>query len=64
MIPKILPKYEELSERTCIKCGKPATKISQFWISPWCDFCSEQINDTCVSIEEWFKEDNNEESED
>ena len=35
----IINKYEALSERTCIVCGKPATKISKGWISPYCDNC-------------------------
>ena len=34
---EITRKYEELSERTCIHCGAPATRISRDWISPWCD---------------------------
>ena len=32
-------KYEELSARTCCKCGAPATKYSTGWILPWCDKC-------------------------
>lgn len=35
----IIDKYEELSYHTCIRCGKPATKISKGWISPYCDDC-------------------------
>lgn len=35
----IINKYEDLSRRTCIVCGKPATKISKGWISPYCDNC-------------------------
>ncbi len=54
---EILPKYENLSERTCIRCGKPATRISVGWISPWCDDCAKEIHGNTVSIEEWFKED-------
>lgn len=33
----IIMKYEEISARTCIVCGKPATKISTGWICPYCD---------------------------
>lgn len=40
-INKIIHKYENISERTCIRCGKPATKISLGWISPYCDECAE-----------------------
>ena len=25
--------------KTCIVCGKPATKMSTGWISPYCDDC-------------------------
>ena len=39
----IINKYEEISERTCIWCGRPATKISLGWISPWCDNCAEKM---------------------
>ena len=51
---EILPKYERLSEETCIHCGKPATLISAGWISPWCDDCAKEINDRMVPIKEWF----------
>lgn len=40
----IISKYEEISAKTCINCGKPATKISTGWISPYCDDC---IGDRC-----------------
>lgn len=53
---EILPKYEALSERTCIHCGKPATLISTGWISPWCDECAKDVHDRMVPIEEYFKE--------
>ena len=39
----IINKYEEISARTCIWCGRPATKISLGWISPWCDNCAEKM---------------------
>jgi len=35
----IIDKYENLSWDTCICCGKPATKITAGWISPYCDDC-------------------------
>ncbi len=35
----IIEKYEDLSYKTCINCGKPATCISTGWISPYCDDC-------------------------
>lgn len=33
----IIDKYEDISYKTCIVCGKPATKLSGGWISPYCD---------------------------
>ena len=36
---RILNKYEALSKKTCILCGKPATRITLGWISPYCDEC-------------------------
>ena len=41
----IIYKYEELSYRTCICCGRPATKISLGWISPFCDKCAGKLNE-------------------
>ena len=35
----IIEKYEKLSYKTCINCGKPATCISVGWVSPYCDNC-------------------------
>ena len=37
-----LSKYTKLSEKTCIKCGKPGTMRKKGWISPWCDECYEE----------------------
>lgn len=36
---EIIPKYTELSYKTCIDCGKPAEYISVGWISPYCNNC-------------------------
>lgn len=36
---KVVDKYEDISYHTCIICGKPATKLSKGWISPYCDNC-------------------------
>lgn len=38
-VQDIINKYESISYKTCIVCGKPATKISTGWISPYCDNC-------------------------
>lgn len=52
-VEDIIDKYTELSRKTCIKCGKPATKVSLRWISPWCDDCAKKIHDTFKPIEEF-----------
>lgn len=52
---EIIPKYTSLSARTCLKCGKPATKISLGWISPWCDECADGLNSSFESIESYFQ---------
>lgn len=54
-IQNIIDKYEEISAKTCISCGKPATRISTGWICPWCDDCSKEINGETISFEEWRK---------
>ena len=41
----IIDKYEKLSYRTCRCCGRPATKISLGWISPFCDKCAGKLNE-------------------
>lgn len=48
-------KYEALSEKTCVVCGKPATRITLGWICPYCDDCCPPVG--YESIDEWFKED-------
>lgn len=56
-VPDILDKYERLSERTCIECGKPATQITLGWISPYCDKCCPRGKH--MPIEQYFAEDSN-----
>jgi len=46
-INKVIRKYEDISEKTCITCGKPATKISLGWISPYCDNCADEPSKYC-----------------
>ncbi len=36
---EIIPKYRKLSKYTCVRCGKPATKLTLGWICPYCDDC-------------------------
>lgn len=38
-IREVVDKYEKLSARTCVMCGKPASWISHGWIAPYCDDC-------------------------
>jgi len=41
----IIRKYEKKSEHICLHCGRPATKISLGWISPFCNKCAEKLSD-------------------
>ena len=34
-------KYENISENTCVVCGKEATRMTSGWIMPVCDYCFE-----------------------
>ena len=43
-------KYEELSEKFCIHCGKPAKYMSLGWISPWCEDCAKELNEYVIDI--------------
>lgn len=47
----IIYKYERMSERICIRCGRPATKRSLGWISPWCDRCANKFSNR-ISFED------------
>ena len=40
-VNKIIAKYEYISARTCISCGRPAKGLSRGWICPYCEDCSE-----------------------
>ena len=54
----IVRKYENMSARTCIVCGKPATRVTLGWISPFCDDCCLNCeNGRSVSIDEYYEED-------
>ena len=53
-VQDIIDKYEHISARTCIRCGRPATKISTGWICPFCDKCADKLSDRID-----FKEINN-----
>ena len=55
-VQDIVCKYEDLSARTCISCGKPATKISHGWICPWCDNCASEKLEDYIPISEFYDE--------
>ena len=38
-IQGVISKYEDISGKTCIKCGRPGKMVNDGWISPWCDDC-------------------------
>lgn len=42
----IIDKYESLSFRTCINCGKPAKWVTRGWISPYCDSCKTELENS------------------
>lgn len=45
---EIISKYEQISAKTCIICGKPAEYISKGWISPYCGNCIGNRNYTKI----------------
>lgn len=49
----IIDKYDKVSAYTCINCGKPATKIATFWISPYCDDCMDD-REEFIPIEKYY----------
>lgn len=50
----IIRKYEGISYDTCIRCGKPATKMSLGWICPYCYDCAEELKLRCEDINPAF----------
>ena len=47
---KIIDKYEEMSKRICIHCGKPARWITRGWYMPVCtDHANEIFQGMCLS---------------
>lgn len=45
-VQKIIAKYEYISARTCVICGKPATGYTpiESWKSPYCDDCKPETS--------------------
>ena len=46
-----LHKYEDLSFRTCIRCGKPAIGLTKGWIMPLCKDCMKDTPYTAIEEE-------------
>ena len=38
-----MDKYEKLSEKTCIMCGKPGELTNSGWIMPLCEDCKKKV---------------------
>ncbi len=55
-VMKIIEKYEYISLRTCIKCGKTAYGITEGWITPLCKECFNKS--TFRIIRPYYNEDN------
>lgn len=53
-LEKVMRKYEDLSKRTCIVCGKPAEFITLGWISPYCGDCIKLKKESYKPIEKYF----------
>lgn len=43
VIQNIVDKYVDISEHTCIACGKPATHMTTGYIEPLCDSCEDKF---------------------
>lgn len=43
-IEEIIGKYELISRKTCVKCGRLATTQSRGWILPFCPGCIKFVN--------------------
>lgn len=61
----IIDKYEDISYRTCISCGRPAKYLTTGWICPYCENClSEENKLTARPIKKAIKENDSEIYED
>ena len=54
-VQKIIMKYEYISSRTCIKCGRPATVQTTGWICPYCDDCVPEENTIDFGMNDYLK---------
>lgn len=53
-VQEIIRKYEVISSRTCVVCGKPATKLTKGWIVPVCDECGKTSANGFMSLDNTF----------
>lgn len=51
----IINKYEYISSRTCIECGRPAKYRTRGWVEPYCEDCFQKI-DTTIAPDEYYKD--------
>ena len=61
---EVISKYEKLSARICICCGKPATVVTTGWISPFCDDCVPEYDGEKIStvpIDEFYEDEGDDE---
>ena len=58
-LDEVIKKYYKISRGICIKCGKPATKVTTGWISSWCDDCAEEFAkyEYFADINEFYRSD-------
>jgi hypothetical protein len=51
----ILNKYEYISSRTCVECGRPAKYRTQGWIEPYCEDCVKKLN-TIARLNKYYED--------
>ena len=51
----ILNKYEYISSRTCVECGRIAKYRTKGWIEPYCEDCIKKVN-TASQPNEYYKD--------
>lgn len=51
----ILNKYEYISSRTCVECGRIAKYRTTGWIEPYCEDCIKKV-DTMTQPDEYYKD--------
>lgn len=51
----ILNKYEYISSRTCVECGRIAKYRTQGWVEPYCEDCIRKV-DIMTQPDEYYKD--------